>query len=236
MVTLLLLGVIGGILTTIAGMGGGMFLVVAITAMRGAHDALAITTPALLVSNLHRAWLFRTVVDTRVVKMFALGAVPAAAITGFLVPSIPEIFLSAILVGATLFTLARVLGLVDIRPRATAITSVGAGIGALTATAGGAGLLVGPLFLSTGLKGNAYVGSVALAAVALHTGRVLGYGAGGLFGADFVPAIAALLVGLLTGNLIGKQFRARLGPKGESRVEIGTLVVCTALAVAGVAR
>ena len=51
------LGTIAGILTTLAGQGGGLFLLLAIAALVGPHEALAITAPALLLGNLHRAVL-----------------------------------------------------------------------------------------------------------------------------------------------------------------------------------
>lgn len=230
------LGLVAGMLTTIAGMGGGMLLVAVLVALRGPHVALAVTTPALFASNGHRAWLFRRVLDWRVAGLFALGAVPSAALVGYFVPALPGWVLAAILVFATLLTLARSAGWIDLRPKRAVIASAGAGIGALAATAGGAGALTAPLFLSAGLTGTAYVGTVALAAVALHAGRLLGYGSGGLLHADLVPAMLVLLAGLLVGNLAGKRLRTRIDATLEKRVEVGALVVCTALAIVGIGR
>ena len=122
-------------------------------------------------------------------------------------PTLPEWVLAAILVLATLATLARSAGYVDWKPGRGALTSAGAGIGALAATAGGAGLLTGPLFLSAGLSGVTYVGTVALAAVALHAGRLLGYGSGGLLHLSLVPAVAVLLVGHVLGNRFRVTFQ-----------------------------
>ena len=103
----------------------------------------------------------------------------------------------------------------------------------LTATAGGAGVLTGPLFMGAGLTGATYVGTIALGAVALHLGRVLGYGAGGLFAAELIAPMAILAVGLIGGNFAGKGLRRHITDKLESRVEIGALVVCTTFAVVG---
>ena len=49
-----LLGVLAGALTTVAGLGGGMLLIYALAALGDPHVALAATAPALLVGNLHR--------------------------------------------------------------------------------------------------------------------------------------------------------------------------------------
>ncbi len=230
------LGVVAGILTTIAGMGGGMLLMAVLVALRGPHFALAITTPALFVSNGHRAWMFRKVLDVRIAATFAVGAVPAAALVGHFVPTLPGWVLAAILVFASVLTLARSAGFIDLQPRRAAIVSAGAGIGALAATAGGAGALTSPLFLAAGLTGASYVGTVALGAVALHAGRLVGYGSGGMLRADLAPAIIVLLFGLLIGNFAGKRLRSRVDARLEKRVEIGALLVCTALALLGVAR
>ncbi len=236
MLTLLGLGLVAGVLTTIAGMGGGLLLVVVLSAWQGPHFALAVTTPALLVANVHRAWLFRRDVNTQVAKAFALGAIPGAFVAGWLVPRLPEIVLQIVLVGATLLTLARAIGWVRLSPGRGAITTGGAGIGVLCATAGGAGVLTAPLFLSAGLSGAAYVGTVALGAVSLHLGRVLGYGAGGLFALSFVTPMLLLTVGIVAGNFAGKGLRKSLDAQTEARVEMGALVLCTALSLLGLGK
>ncbi len=236
MLELLGLGLIAGVLTTVAGMGGGLLLVVTLSAWKGPHFALAVTTPALLLSNLHRAYLFRRVLDTKVAKAFALGAIPGAFAAGWLVPRLPEVALQVVLVGATLLTLARVLGWFRFQPGPRAITTGGVGIGVLTATAGGAGVLTGPLFLGAGLTGATYVGTIALGAVSLHLGRVLGYGAGGLFALHLLAPMAILAVGLIGGNFAGKGLRQHISDKVESFIEIGALVVCTTFALVGLGR
>lgn len=236
MFALLLLGLAAGVLTTIAGMGGGLLLVVVLSALKGPHFALAVTTPALLVANLHRAYLFRHEANRAVARAFAIGAIPGALVAGWLVPQLPGVVLQIVLIAATLLTLARVLGYMRFAPSPRAITTGGAGIGVLCATAGGAGVLTGPLFLSAGLSGAAYVGTVALGAVALHLGRVLGYGLGGLFEAALVVPMLLLAVGIVAGNFSGKGLRKKLTTEIESRVEIGALVVCTLLSVLGMGR
>ena len=236
MATLLLLSVIAGLVTTIAGLGGGLLLLLGVSALHGPHFGLAATTPALLLSNVHRAYLFRSEVDRAIAKAFALGAVPAAALFGLLVIAMPAWMLSAILVIATLIAVLRYF-----RPSLFALgrrslTAGGAVVGALTATSGGAGLLTSPLLMSAGLRGTAYVSTVALAAVSLHVGRLLGYGASGLLTRESLAALVALVPGLLVGNLIGKRVREHLTAKSEMVIELGALVVCTGLGVVGLVR
>jgi uncharacterized protein len=231
-IELVALGLLGGLLTTVAGMGGGLLIVAALGGLRGPHEALAITTPALLVSNLHRGWMFRREIDRVVAKSFALGAVPGALLGGLIVPTLPAVVLSVILLGATMTTLARSMGWWRFDPSTGAIGGGGFGIGILAATAGGAGILTGPLFSSAGLRGARYVATISTAAVALHVGRVVGYGLGGLLELRQLESMAVLAVALVAGNLIGKRLRQGFDERTERVAELGTLVVCTILTVA----
>ncbi|MFO0661334.1 MAG: TSUP family transporter [Polyangiaceae bacterium] len=235
-IVLVPMGVLAGLLTTIAGMGGGMLLLLAISATRGIHEALAITAPALLVSNLHRAVLYRREFSGRVAGAFSLGAAPGAILGGIIVPAIPTWVLNAILIGLTILALARARGWFAWSPSSKALIPAGFGIGFLTATAGGAGLLVGPLFLASGLRGSAYVATVSVAAVALHVSRLVGYSVSGLLRPELLLPAGLLVVGLLLGNLFGRSLRGRLSQETEIRIELGTLVTCTTLAVLGIVR
>ena len=233
---LVMLGAAAGVLSTLAGMGGGMLLVVVLSVLRDAHEALAVTTPALFFSNGHRAWLFRRHIDRGVARAFALGAIPGAIVGGWVVPALPGRALSAILVFSTLLALARSRGFLRLRAHPAFLTPAGVGIGALTATSGGAGMLVGPLYLSVGLSGTVYMATVAISGTALHLGRIIGYAAGGMFGRALLPSAVALLVGLVAGNFAGKYVRAGVSKENEVRIELGALCVATLLAVLGVVR
>src|SRR5262245_47674672 len=151
MLLLFALGIVGGALSTVAGLGGGVFILVAISLFRGMHEALALTTPALLISNIHRAVLYRRDIDARFAKAFALGAVPGALGGGAVLPGIPGWFLDVVLAAMTVVALARAAHLFTWQPSGRFIAPAGLGIGALTATSGGAGILVSPLLLSAGL-------------------------------------------------------------------------------------
>ena len=123
------------------------------------------------------------------------------------------------------------------KPRPALLLPAGAGIGVLTGTSGGAGVLVAPLLLSTGLSGQAYVATAALCAVAMHTGRVLAYGAGGLVTEETLIRTGILTAALLLGNLVGKRLRTRLlDERRAQRLEMATLVVCVGLSLAGIGR
>lgn len=236
MVLLALLGLVAGVLTTLAGMGGGLFLLVAVGLMTGPKEALAVTAPALLVSNAHRAFLFRQHVDRRLAGIVALGVIPGALAGALVLPEIPEVVVALLFTASTVVALLRATGRLKIQLGGRWIIVYSVVIGALTATSGGAGMLIAPLVLSTGLSGSAYVATVAVCAIAMHVGRVIGYGTVGLLVAEQLPIVATLLGGLVLGNLLGRRLRGRLSPGVEKRVELVALVVANIAALANVLR
>ncbi|MCC6555197.1 MAG: TSUP family transporter, partial [Polyangiaceae bacterium] len=181
---LLAMGVLAGALTTVAGLGGGILLTLALSFTMTPAEALALTSPALLVGMLHRAHLNRRAIDRRVAAAFAIGAFPGSVVGGALLPAIPAGMLRVLLVGAAASGVvqairrrrapAREAARGERRGAAAAwIAAAGFGIGAVGATIGSAGLMVGPLLLSTGLTGAADVATAAAA------GRATTGGSGG---------------------------------------------------------
>lgn len=229
------LGVASGALTTLAGLGGGILLLLALSLLWGPTAALAATAPALLLSNLHRFWMFRRDVDRRVAVSFIAGALPGSLAGGLFAARVPEAVLAWFMAAMTLVALSRALGLWSWRPRPALLLPAGVGIGMLTGTSGGAGVLVAPLLLSSGLTGQAYVATGSICSVAMHSGRVLAYGASGLVTRETLLRTAILTAALLIGNLVGKRLRARLlDERRAQRLEMATLVVCVGLSIAGI--
>lgn len=232
-----LFGVLAGALTSMAGLGGGILLLLGLSVVLGPAVALASTAPAMLVGNLHRLWMLRSEVDGSIAKGFAWGAVPGSFVGGLAVASMPDVVLRWLMLVMTAAALGRAVGLYTWRPRAWAMVPAGAGIGAISAAAGGAGLLVGPLFLAAGLTGKRFVATIAAAAVALHVGRVVAYGMGGLMTEETLVRGAVLTVSVIVGNVIGLSLRDRvLNDARAQRLELGALLVCVGLSVFGVGK
>ncbi|MCY0988680.1 sulfite exporter TauE/SafE family protein [Nannocystis sp. ILAH1] len=232
---LLVLGWVAGWLTTVAGLGGGVFLILALSLRMSPAEALALSSPALLIGNLHRLAVGRDEVDRRIAVPFALGALPGSALGGLLVVAMPTAVLQLLLVLTSALALARALGWWLPRPPAAALVPAGAAIGAMAATTGGAGLALGAVLQSAGLTGAAYVATAAAAAVAMHVGRIAAYGLGGLVTGETMVPSAVLAVAILAGNLAGGCFRKRLSARAGARIELGVLFACVALALVGLA-
>ncbi len=234
---LVFFGVLAGSLTSMAGLGGGILLLLGLSLVWPPAVALATTAPAMLLSNMHRWWMLRTDVDRSIAKGFALGAVPGSFVGGLLVSRMPDAVLRWLMVVMTAFAVGRALKLYEWRPRAWAMVPAGAGIGAISAAVGGAGLLVGPLYIAAGLTGKRFVATIASAAVALHVGRVVAYGLGGLVTRETLLRGAVLTVSLVVGNVVGLKMRERwLNDARAQKLEIASLLVCVVLSLAGVGK
>lgn len=231
--TLVVLGLLAGVLTTVAGMGGGALLLLALSLVMDPKEALACTAPALLLSNAHRLYLFRAHLDRRVALAFAIGALPGSLAGGLLVSWVSPSWVRLAMLATTLLAIAQGQGLIRWKPPAAALLPAGFLVGVVAATAGGAAALVGPLLMATGLQGNRYVATVAACGVAMHIGRSTAYGASGLVTGPTLVSSAILTITLMAGNLIGRRLRRSLQETAAARIELGSLVLCVALALAG---
>ncbi len=231
---LLPLGVAAGVVTTLAGQGGGLLLVIVLSQIVGPHAALALTTPALFFGNLHRAYLCRAVVDRNIALLTIVGVLPGAYLGGRFASLASPLLLKVALVVMTALAIAKAAKWLKVNLPRRAYVPAGLGIGFLAGTSGGAGVLLGPLIHSSGLRGSAFVGTVAVIAVALHAGRLVAYGGSGLLTTRDLPAAGLLALGIFAGNFAADRLRPRLGDRLTGRIELGTLVGCAVLSVLGV--
>ena len=228
------LAFLAGLWTTLAGLGGGMMLLFGLAAWWGDPvAALAVTAPALLVGNVHRLLLFRDEIDGEIGRPLVLGTFPGALLGGFVAVAVPVWLLQLAMIGVAVLALTRVVGLFSWRPGVATLVPVGAAIGAVGATAGGAGVLVGPVLLSSGLSGARYVATGAVIGVTLHAGRCLAYGLGGWLDPHIASIGLALAVSITVGNAVGKRVRAWIPEGWQRRLELGTAIGLIGLAVVG---
>ena len=235
MTWMLLVGVGAGVITTISGFGGGLLLVLALAVVIGAKQALAVSALALLVGNAHRLWLYRRDLAWPVARPLMVGIVPGSLVGALFMVGVPALVVQVLMVGVVGLALARAYWRVTWVLPPQAMTASGFVVGGLTATAGGAGLLAGPLLLAAGLSGTAYLATMALAAVGMHCFRLIGYAAGGLYDRGMLVQAAALAVALVAGNLLGDVVRRRLGATTQRAIELAMPVVALVLALAGAA-
>ena len=230
---LALLGLLAGAIHHLAGLGGGLLLLLALSVVWEPALALSVTAPALLGGNLHRLTMFPGALDFRRWRLFAPGRAAGLADRRALCRRRAGTDGTTIDGGAH-----RRGGAAEsaAAPRHAAAGRPGPGgvlVGGLTGAAGGAGLLVAPLLLSSGLAGEAFVATTSGCAVVMHFGRIAGYGLAGLFSSE--TALWALVVGvaIVLGNLLGRRLRPLLERVPAGVVEHGVLLTCVALSLLG---
>lgn len=226
-------GLLAGLLTTLLGLGGGLLLVLGLSVVWDPRAALACSAAALLSGNLQRWWLFRRSASTATARRFAWGALPGALCAGLLAAYLPATLVRVALGLSTSIAVASSSGWLAWRPGPRWMAPGGFVIGALTGAAGGAGVLVAPLLLTSGLTGEAYVATASACAVVLHVGRVTGYALGGLYDGPLLARAALLACSIFVGNALGAKLRRRWRALPERALETGALVVCVALSLAG---
>lgn len=226
-------GIFAGALTTLAGQGGGLFLLIVCSFLVGPQAALALTSPALLFGNLHRAFSYRAHIDRGIALRMIAGTIPGSFAGGLLAGVAPSWLLQGMLVVLAGLAIARAAGLIRFGVPRAALTPAGVVVGAMTGTAGGAGVLFAPILLSAGLTGRAFVATTSTIAVSAHLGRVVAYAGAGLFTRDLALSTAIVTVAIFIGNALGERIRRRTSEKTTTRLEYGVLVVCVVLSVAG---
>jgi uncharacterized membrane protein YfcA len=229
----LLCGVGAGVLSTLAGQGGGLVALLALSAAMGPREALVLTAPGLAVANIHRAWLYRRSIDRALVRRMLAPILVASGLVGALAVRAPAGLLRALLVIATALALAKAVGWLRFTVSPALFAPAGAAIGAFGACSGGAGLLLSPVLVSAGLEGEAFVATTQVLALGLNSGRMVGYFAGGSLTAKVLPMATALLLALLVGNSLGHAVRGWLDKKQLRTIELGTMALATALVALG---
>lgn len=222
LLTLLLAGVGGllaGFLTTVAGVGGGLALIAALSGFTplGPKEVVALTAPVLLLSNAQRAWLFRGHVVRPVSWWFLAGAVPAVVAAAATLPRLPA---RAIQVGIALLLLSFVAERIVRRssPPAVAVplrgfAGVGAASGILSATVGGSGPFSAPFFTGYGLVRHRFVGTNASVNAVQHLLKTSVFALVGVLTPPLLPVAGLAAVTSMVGNTLGSRVLDRISER-----------------------
>lgn len=237
-ITVALLGMAGGVVSTLIGFGGGMILAVALALTVPPLTALAVASCALLTGSIHRVVLFRKELTASDAYRWALGVLIGSIAGGILAHHLPEWLLRAAFVGAAALALVPTKRGVDapVIPRVALLVPAGGAIGFLGAGTAGVGPLASTTLLATGHAGERYIALMSVTGVALNAGRVVGYGSSGALETSWLWASAAGAVGLLTGNLLGRRLRRRVATQHMRQLEHVVPWGCLGLALLGLLR
>ncbi|GAB3078663.1 sulfite exporter TauE/SafE family protein [Micromonospora schwarzwaldensis] len=212
-------------LSAVAGFGGGVLLLPVFTALFGLRMAVPMLTLAQVWSNGSRVWFSRREVNWRLVRWYALGAVPTAVLGGLLLAHAPlgplKRLLGVFLIGVVVW---RRRNPHPRRPSDPAFAGVGAGSGLGSALLGSVGPLTAPFFLAYGLTRAAYIGTEAAGALVMHASKIAAYGAGALLDRTVLLFGVALTPATLLGAWAGSKTVGRISDRRfVALVEVGLI-------------
>jgi hypothetical protein len=231
---IILLGLLAGVVTTVAGLGGGMLLMLSLAMLIDPLSSLVISAPALLIGNAHRLLMYRREVVWPLSGRLILGAVPGSFAGGLLAVSMPPVLIQWMMAAMAMVALARMTGLLRWRVPPAGLAPAGTVLGFIHATSGGAGPLVGSLLKAEGLAQVRYVATISSFSVTLHAVRLSAYGIGGAVEPDMIAKGIALAAMIALGNLLGDRVRRWLGDNVQQRVQHATLLAMLSLAIGAV--
>lgn len=225
-------GLFAGFLTTVAGVGGGLALIAALSGFTplDPKEVVGLTAPVLLLSNTQRAWLFREHIEERVSVWFLVGAVPAVIVGAATLPRLPA---RAIQIGIALLLLTFVAERLLRRGARPAIsvplrgfTGVGAVSGLLSATVGGSGPFSAPFFNGYGLARHRFVGTNASVNAVQHLLKTVVFALVGILTVPVLPVAAIAAVTSMLGNTLGGRVLDRI----SERTFVNLLLVALTIA------
>lgn len=249
MVELMVIGIaafLTSILSAIAGLGGGVILLLVIAQFVAPTTAIPIQGAIQLVSNGSRAALLRRSISWPVVGWSSLLLLPGSLVGVAIATSVPEDAVRIVLAVFVVVLAWRPQWLKLSPPSSHAtdqgdegepnraqgrrpmLIGLGAATGVLNSTVGASGPVTSPFFKAVTATHVAFVATAAATQVAAHTAKLIAFTASGWDIADHVDVIAIGIVGVLTGSWIGTRLLGRIS---AAHLDVVFKVVLTALAV-----
>lgn len=228
MVELTVIGVaalLTSILSAVAGLGGGVILLLVIAQFVAPTTAIPIQGAIQLVSNGSRAALLRRSIAWPVVGWSSVLLLPGSLVGVAIATSVPEDAVRVVLAGFVLVLAWRPQWL-KLRPAGVApgrheqagqardrrrlLLGVGAASGLLNSTVGASGPVTSPFFKAVTATHVAFVATAATTQVAAHTAKLIAFTSSGWDIADHLDVIAVGIVGVVVGSAIGTRLLGRL--------------------------
>lgn len=219
------------ILSAIAGLGGGIILLVAIVQFFAPTVAIPVHGGIQLVSNGSRAAILRKDIAWRAVGWSLVLLFPASLVGVAVATALPEQVIR-LAIGVFVLIVAWRPGLLKWRGAdglpERALVGVGAVSGFLNTTVGASGPVTSPFFKAVTASHTAFVASAAAAQVFAHISKLVAFTIDDFAVTDHLAVIGVGAVGVTAGSWVGTRF---LNKVSEQRLNLVFKVVLTALAI-----
>lgn len=232
-ITLIIVGLLAGLLSGSVGFGGAMIVIPVITYMFGVEQAVPASTIAQLMSNLSRIVIGWKSIDWKAVGYFLILAAPLTALgaLGFAeVPAKPMTV--ALCVFLIIFAIWKLTGNKEL-PRRKGTMIIGGGVtGLINGLMEISGPLSSAVFLSWNLQPVAYIASEATAAATMHVIKAVIYNKLSLIDLDILTKGLTVGTSMIVGNIIAMHFIGKIKNKVYKRIVASVMILaCIALII-----
>lgn len=253
MAELIVIGVaalLTSVLSAVAGLGGGVILLLVIAQFVAPTTAIPIQGAIQLVSNGSRAALLRRSIAWPVVGWSSLLLLPGSLLGVMIATSVPEHAVRVVLAAFVLVLAWRPHWLKltptspspadqagcdehrsqerQARERRPMLLGLGAATGLLNSTVGASGPITSPFFKAVTATHVAFVATAAATQVAAHTAKLVAFTTSGWSIGDHLDVIGIGIVGVVAGSWIGTRLLGRIS---TTHLDLVFKVVLTALAI-----
>lgn len=225
-------GLVAGVLTTVAGIGGGITLVALLALVLDPREVVGLTAPVLAVGNFTRLAMFRDQLDRPASAWILAGAAPTALVGALLLPDLParglQVAMALLLLSFVAFQLLRSQRDRPARSRPVAARlglPVGLALGGLSATVGGAGPVGAPYLHARLLRKGSFAATSALTNGTVHLLKTTVFVVSGLLTLGHLGAAAAAAVTVTVGNRLGKVVLDRISETVFVRLLLAAVTV-----------
>lgn len=223
----LLLGLVAGTVGGMVGFGTSIMLMPALVLVFGPREAVPIMAIASILANASRVVAWWREVDWRATAAYSVTGIPAAVLGAQTLLSLPVGVVETLL--GVFF-----IGMIPVRRwmlrqhwtlRRWHLAVVGAAIGFLTGIVASTGPINTPFFLAHGLVKGAYLGTEAMASLAVHGAKALTFRALGAL--PLQTLVQGLIVGLslTAGAFIARRLVLALDATRFQRMMDGLLLL-----------
>lgn len=213
------------ILSAVAGLGGGLILLLVIAQFVAPTVAIPIQGAIQLVSNGSRASLLRREISWPVVGWAVVLMFPATLLGVALATSLPE---DIVRFGLAIFVLVlawrpELIKPAEAEPRPASeakglLVGIGAASGFLNATVGASGPVTSPFVRAVTVSHKSFVATAAAMQVLAHVSKLIGFSASGWSITDHAGMIGVGIVGVVVGSWIGTRLLDRISAEGLDRL------------------
>lgn len=218
---------VAGISSGMSGFGGGLLLPPVLAPLLGVANVVPVLSISMLMTNLHRFWLYWQHLDRRMTAIVLTAMIPAVILGTTIYLSLPHDAIAMVLGGFLLVSipLGRLLAARQIRLKTPSLVGFSFGFGVLSGATSGTGVLMVPVLLGAGLIGPAFLATDAAISIAVNSTRALIFNTADGLHAEIL--VAGVLIGLCTlpGNYVARWFLRRTSLRVHARIMEAVVLV-----------